>query len=1145
MRRDPDCTLCKRHSTAQTVCILGEGEVPSDVMIIGEAPTQRDDATGVLSMSRKLAELLIENEFEPDEVFYTNAVACAGPKSPTKAQIRSCKVWLDYQMKRVKPRFVLLMGNPALQAITGNVGISKARGRPFTKDGIIYVPTLSIGSGYHDPENYTIISQDINLLRAIVTTGKIPREENLAYTIVKDRETVRALIAALRGTVSVDIETTCLYPWQRAKGKLPEASIVSIGFGTESGEFIIPVDHPETTWSASDMADLLDEIDEVIGRCRLVAHNGLFDFLWLWVHYDLLWYEYYEFDTMLAHYLLDENSRHGLKELARKYLNAPDYNVDLNTKTGAGSLKMHALYLAHDVYYTRKLEERFSKLLKKEPKLYRLFYELMMPCARMFVEIRYDGVYVDITKFDEADEYLTRELEKSLTALKKWEPKKQYDKRGRVVQFNWGSSKQLSKLLYEDLGLEVIEETAAGNPSCSESVLKRLDHELVRDLLAYRGARQQHSFFIEGWEPFLHKVKINGEYHYYLHPSFKLHGTSTGRLSSESPNCIDGEAEVMVPGGTKKMKHIKVGDSVYCYDKRNNLRISKVTNKWCHGMKDTVDLKWSRGRTGKQGHLYLTPDHKVRTIDGRYVRADKLKKGDSLSAMSRHPFTDCNGKKRSRIKFTDAGQYVDRGEKGVLEYRVVFYLTHGYMPEIVHHEDQNPLNDSPVNLKPETRSNHTALHRRIDPEVRRSKAIQVHKDNPHIVEAAIRQRKEWSKSYLPVDLAVSTWEKYRGSSRAAEKAAKELGVTRKTLTNRLTRAGFAPGCKERQNHRVISVTSSVRRKVYDIEVEKHHNFIVNEISVSNCQQIPRDARIRSLITAEPGWTLVECDLSQIELRLAADAAKERRMIAAFVNGEDLHWKTCLREIERGGGQADLVLDTARTWTQDKTLDYSECIEALAKMGPDEAKNIRPEWGELRKKAKAVGFGYLYGMWWRKFRIYARDNYGVKVTDKQAQDSRKFFFSEYADLEDWHNRQKRFAQKNGYVEALDGRKRRLPKAMQTMDSPERGAALRQSVNSPIQGFASDINLMAALQLRREYGRDKVKICATVHDAILVRVRNDYVKEVTERLLEIMRRPELFDKFEITLRVPIEAEAKIGPWGAGVSLEKWKCTAVRSA
>jgi DNA polymerase-1 len=181
------------------------------------------------------------------------------------------------------------------------------------------------------------------------------------------------------------------------------------------------------------------------------------------------------------------------------------------------------------------------------------------------------------------------------------------------------------------------------------------------------------------------------------------------------------------------------------------------------------------------------------------------------------------------------------------------------------------------------------------------------------------------------------------------------------------------------------------------------------------------------------------------------------------------------------------------------------------------------------------------MWWKKFKIYARDNYGVNVTDEEAQASRVAFFDLYGDLPEWHRRQKRYARRHGYVVSMSGRKRRLPAAKLAGDDPYtkaiRQEAERQAVNSPVQSFANEINLMAAIQLRKEFPRRVLRIVGTVHDAILMEVRNDWVERVYKRTLEIMQRPALFDDFDIELEVPIMAEAKIGPWADGISLEKW--------
>lgn len=865
MKRDPNCTLCKLHQTAQFVCLLGQGPRRCDIMVIGEAPGKREDDSGkpFVGVAGVLLEERLEEEarLTREEVFITNAVSCRPPnnRTPRKSEINACKKWLDYQIAQVKPKYVLLLGNVPLQSITGEGRIKSRRGRPFEKDGIIYLPTFHPAFVLRDPTQDGKFRRDLRLFREIIDRGGIPREDNVNCVIVQDARTFQQLLRDLHGTVSVDIESTCLYPWQthvtkridKKDVRVPDpAKIVSIGFGTRDTQYVLPV-HAQawkTPWSRDMIETMLIEIGERLQDCFIVAHNGKFDFLWLWVEFGLKWYEWFDFDTMLAHYILDENDHHGLDHCATKYFGAPDYDVPLTLKQGrSGTLGQHADYLAHDLYYTRKLRFKLGKMLRQDGEVKRVFDEIMMPCSRLFVEVEYDGVCIDTTKFDEAEDYLRSELAKSSKEMSKW------------GDINWGSPKQLAALLFTPkrkggLGIDIVEKTKTGAASTSESVIKRIDHPIAGALLKFRGAKQQLSFFIEGWKPFLHKRR-NGMF---LHPSFKLHGTVTGRLSCEHPNL---------------------------------------------------------------------------------------------------------------------------------------------------------------------------------------------------------------------------------------------------------------------------------------------------------QQVPRDKRIRQLITAPPGWTLVEADLSQIELRIAAELAQERHMLEAFRENIDIHWLTAIRELERGGGgkHVETIKKTAYTYLVEqgkkpnRAQAFSEALEIVLKMGPSEAERVQatwkeddPEklWKEIRKKAKAVNFGYLYGMWWKKFKIYARDNYGVILTDEQAEASRDFYFKTFSDLPKWHDRQRRYVRQNGYVRSLSGRKRRLPAAQMREDTPERREAERQAINSPVQSFANELNLMSAIQLRREFGRDVARIVGTVHDSILLWVKNEHVERVTSRLLEIMSHPDLLDVFGIELGVPVLAEAKVGAWGIGEDFHKWQ-------
>lgn len=825
-------------------------------MIVGEATGERTEL---------LLELLSEQRFTRSNCFITHAVSCRPPdRTPTKGEIRACNRWLQHQLNVVKPRFVLLLGNVALQSITGKAGIKSKRGRPFERDGVIYLPTFHPASVFHEPDNEGLILKDIILLRTIVDAGEIPRERDLNVVIVDDVSKFRDLKRALRrgGAVSLDIETTSddkdlggLYPWARG------ARINTIGFGTRDTQYILPVSHPESPWLKKwdVLCTMVTELMGLLRECFIIAHNGKFDFLWIWVIFGI--FVSTDFDTMLAHYILDENDRHDLKYLAQKFCGAPDWDIDKDKKQ-EGTLAEISLYQAHDLFYTRKLRFVFGPMLRKDGGVKRVFDEILMPCSALFTEIEYDGVCIDITKMGDAEKYLRGELHRTEKNMSRWAAvyKKKFGK-----DINWGSTKQLAWLLYTPkreggLGIVCPQKTKKGNNSTSESTLNQIDHPMVGDLIAFRGAKQQLSFFIDGWKPYLVQHE-DGSWR--IHPSFKLHGTVTGRLSCEHPNL---------------------------------------------------------------------------------------------------------------------------------------------------------------------------------------------------------------------------------------------------------------------------------------------------------QQVPRDPRIRSLIIAPPGWDHIEADLSQIELRIAAELAGERNMLDAFLKGIDVHWKTALRELERGGGgdHADTIMRTAKAYAKEKKLrvdkiQFSDAIQLLLEMGPSKAEEIQQGWNEtdpkkvwkeVRKKAKAVNFGYLYGMWWKKFKIYARDNYGVHVSDEEAEASRESFFELYPDFETWHKDQRRYARMNGYVRSLSQRKRRLPDAQDHHDTPFRREAERQAINSPVQSFANEINLMAALQLRREFGRDVVRLTGTVHDSILGWTRQSHTKRVVTRVLEIMKRPALFDKFDINLTVPVEAEAKIGPWGISKDFHKWVATSSKS-
>lgn len=274
----------------------------------------------------------------------------------------------------------------------------------------------------------------------------------------------------------------------------------------------------------------------------------------------------------------------------------------------------------------------------------------------------------------------------------------------------------------------------------------------------------------------------------------------------------------------------------------------------------------------------------------------------------------------------------------------------------------------------------------------------------------------------------------------------------------------------------------------------HPNFNITNVvtgrtscSDPNLQQVPRNRDLRSLFTAPKGRVFIEADYSQIELRVAAHYAQEPKMLQIYREGGDIH------------------TETARTLC-----------------GGEPTK-------EDRSKAKAVNFGFLYGMQAKGFVDYAFDSYGVVFTPAEAERYRDLFFQKYSRLLTWHDKMEKLCEANGGVNNLFGRFRALPK-IYSQYRWERNEAVRRAINSPVQGTASDLLLCAAVQIQRELGpKYDLKIVGTVHDSILADIPQECAEECVADIKRIMAHPDALDEFGIEFSLPIDSDVGVGPWG----------------
>lgn len=236
------------------------------------------------------------------------------------------------------------------------------------------------------------------------------------------------------------------------------------------------------------------------------------------------------FDTMLAHYLLNPELRHGMDYLAETYLKYKTVPIeDLIGPKGKKQASMRTVpieqikeYAAEDADVTLRLKHYFAPLLKQEG-LESLFFEMEMPLIYVLAEMEATGVKLDTNALKQSSEVLSQQL----TALEE----SIYDLAGQ--SFNINSTKQVGEILFDKLKLdEKAKKTKTGGYSTSEEVLEKIrgKHPIVNKLLEYRGIKKLLSTYIDALPALIHPE--TGK----IHTSFNQAVTATGRLSSTNPN---------------------------------------------------------------------------------------------------------------------------------------------------------------------------------------------------------------------------------------------------------------------------------------------------------------------------------------------------------------------------------------------------------------------------------------------------------------------------------------------------------------------------------------------------------------------------------------------------------------------------------
>lgn len=353
-----------------------------------------------------------------------------------------------------------------------------------------------------------------------VTEFKTLENTEHNYILVDTPEKRKSLIADLKKQKSIcfDTETTSVEPL--------DAELVGFSFSFKKGEaYYIPTpqNFEEAKAIITEFKSVLE--DENIDK---IAHNIKYDNAVL-DKYDITVKGYF-FDTMIAHYLIKPDMRHGMDVLAETYLGYKPVSItELIGKKGKNQLNMADLepekivdYASEDADITLQLKEIFEKEIKNSH-VEKIYKEIEYPLISVLQKMEKEGVHLD----KEALAVFSQELEVELKELEN----KIYTLSGE--EFNIDSPRQLGEVLFEKMEIKAkVKKTKTGQYSTNEETLAKLTdkHEIFNVILDYRSTKKLKSTYVDAL-PLLINPKTNR-----LHTSYMQTVAATGRLSSVNPN---------------------------------------------------------------------------------------------------------------------------------------------------------------------------------------------------------------------------------------------------------------------------------------------------------------------------------------------------------------------------------------------------------------------------------------------------------------------------------------------------------------------------------------------------------------------------------------------------------------------------------
>ena len=267
-------------------------------------------------------------------------------------------------------------------------------------------------------------------------------------------------------------------------------------------------------------------------------------------------------------------------------------------------------------------------------------------------------------------------------------------------------------------------------------------------------------------------------------------------------------------------------------------------------------------------------------------------------------------------------------------------------------------------------------------------------------------------------------------------------------------------------------------------------------------------KIRQAFQSSPGHNLIVADYGQLELRILASLTDCRSMIEAFELGGDFHSRTAL-------DMFDYIQDAVKSEEVLLEWDYSQ--------GDPPKPLLKDKYASERRKAKTLNFSIAYG----KTAHGLSQDWGV--SKDEAEQMLKRWYDARPEVENWQRVTKETAKNHAHTRTLHGRYRQLPKA-RSGNMGAVNAALRASINTPIQGGAADVAMMAMIKINNS---QKLKdlgwiLLLQVHDEVMLEGPEETAEEAFEEVMECMQEPWVFGLNKTAVPLLVDGSCSHKTW-----------------